>query len=47
MRRVPMLVREGRNYRAADGLDRLAVSRLFMSDMSENGRSGRCGTCFA
>ena len=29
-----MLVREGRHYRTADGLDRLAISGLFMSDMS-------------
>jgi hypothetical protein len=34
-----MLVREGRHYRATDGLDRGAVSRLFMSDMSNEGRS--------
>ena len=42
-----MLVREGRNYRDADGLDRLAILGLFMSDMSDEGRSGRCGTCSA
>ena len=29
-----MLVREGRHYRAADGLDRFAVSGLFVSGMS-------------
>lgn len=42
-----MLVREGRHYRAADGLDRVAVSGLFMPDVSEEGRIGRCGTCSA
>ena len=43
MRRVSVLVWEGRHYRATDGLDRVAVSGLFMPDVSEEGRSWGCG----
>ena len=41
-----MLVREGRYYRTADGLDCFAVSGLFVFYMSAKGRSRRCGACF-
>ena len=41
-----MLVRKDRHYRTANGLDRLAISGLFMFDLSEEGRSRRSGASF-
>lgn len=43
MRRIPMLVRQGRHYRAADDLDRSTVRGLYLSRLFGKNRDRRAG----